>query len=336
MTPRSTHTDLILLAPMEGVMDWRMRDLVTGYGGYDLCVSEFIRVVDQLLPRRTYERLCPELTRGSRTGAGTPMRVQLLGQSPEHMAENAARAVAMGSPGIDLNFGCPAKTVNRHKGGAALLATPHLIHDIVSAVRARLGPDVPVTAKMRLGCEDAALAIDNAQAIETAGAAWLVVHGRTRAQGYRPPVDWEAIGRVADAVSLRVIANGDINNPEDYHRVRDVSGCRDVMVGRGVLATPNLACVLRGDSAPLPWSDIVEALLHYASYPQSKAADHYLTGRLKQWLKNLVPHYPEADALFTRIRQQRAATPVLQCIQESRARTADVDQTVSFSRANLS
>lgn len=317
-------------------MDWRMRDLVTAYGGYDLCVSEFIRVVDQLLPRRTYERLCPELTRNSTTGAGTPMRVQLLGQSPEHMAENAARAVSMGSPGVDLNFGCPAKTVNRHKGGAALLATPHLIHDIVCAVRARLDPGVPVTAKMRLGCEDAGLAIDNAHAIESAGATWLVVHGRTRAQGYRPPVDWEGIGRVADAVSMRVIANGDINSPADYRRVRAISGCRDVMVGRGVLATPNLATVLRGDSATLRWLDIADALLHYATYPQSKPADHYLTGRLKQWLKHLVPHYPEADALFTRIRQERAAAPVLQCVRESRALAGDADQTVSFSRTNVS
>ncbi|MEM6986589.1 MAG: tRNA-dihydrouridine synthase [Pseudomonadota bacterium] len=317
MSTQPIEPPLILLAPMEGVMDWRMRDLVTGYGGYDLCVSEFIRVVDQLLPKRTYERLCPELATGSTTGYGTPMRVQLLGQSPEHMAENAVRAVDMGSPGVDLNFGCPAKTVNRHNGGAALLATPAVIHDIVATVRARLPKHVPVTAKMRLGCDDASLAIENASAIADAGADWLVVHGRTRAQGYRPPVDWEAIGRVADAVSVRVIANGDINTLDDYQRVKSVSGCRDVMVGRGVLATPNLAQVLRRAQSPMPWTDIAGALLHYASYPQSKTADRYLTGRLKQWLKNLVPHYPQAEQLFAQIRRQRDAQPVLQCIRDS-------------------
>ncbi len=308
---------LILLAPMEGVMDWRMRDLVTSYGGYDLCVSEFIRVVDQLLPVRTFERLCPELQRGSATSSGTPMRVQLLGQSPEYMAANAERAIALGSPGIDLNFGCPAKTVNRHHGGAALLATPHCIHDIVRRVREAVPDTLPVTAKMRLGCDDASLAIDNASAIADAGADWLVVHGRTRAQGYRPPVDWESIGKVVQAARIRVIANGDINTPEDYARCRDITGCDDVMVGRGVLATPNLANVLRGHASPLPWSDIAAALLRYADYDQFKKADHYLTGRLKQWLKNLVPHYPEAEALFVQIRTQRAAEPVLHCIKLS-------------------
>ncbi len=298
-------------------MDWRMRDLVTAYGGFDLCVSEFIRVVDQLLPHRTFERLCPELARGSQTHCGTPMRVQLLGQSPEHMAANALRAVSLGSPGIDLNFGCPAKTVNRHHGGAALLATPNLIHDIVRAVRDAVPAGHPVTAKMRLGCDDAALAVDNATAIAEAGASWLVVHGRTRAQGYRPPVDWEAIGRVADSVTLQVIANGDINSPDDYNRCRAISGCEDVMVGRGVLATPNLARVLRGHASPLPWSDITNALLRYADYDQAKKADHYLTGRLKQWLKNLVPHYPEAAQLFTLIRTERATAPVLDSIRSS-------------------
>lgn len=298
-------------------MDWRMRDLVTGYGGYDLCVSEFVRVVDQLLPVRTFERLCPELSRGGMTGNGTPMRVQLLGQSPEHMAANAARAVELGSPGVDLNFGCPAKTVNRHNGGAALLTTPDLIHDIVSAVRHAVPDSKPVTAKMRLGCDDNTLAVDNAQAIESAGAGWLVVHGRTRAQGYRPPVDWEAIGKVANSVNIRVIANGDINTREDYQRVQAITGCKDVMVGRGVLATPNLAQVLRCSASPMPWDAIADALLRYAEYPQFKSADHYLTGRLKQWLKNLVPHYKEAELLFATIRTQRAVSPVLQQIRDS-------------------
>lgn len=301
-------------------MDWRMRDLVTSYGGYDLCVSEFIRVVTQLLPEKTFRRLCPELSASGATSAGTPMRVQLLGQSPEHMARNAARAVELGSPGVDLNFGCPAKTVNRHKGGAALLETPDTIYEIVREVRASLPDTVPVTAKMRLGCEDAARAIDNATAIEAAGADWLVVHGRTRAQGYRPPVDWEAIGRVADAVKVRVVANGDINTVEDYNRMQSVSGCRDVMIGRGVLATPNLAQVLRGHQSPMSWPDIAEALLRYADYPQVKSADHYLTGRIKQWLKNLVPHYPEAASVFAQIRRERATQPVLRCIRTSIAR----------------
>ena len=126
----------IVLAPMEGVVDHLMREMLTEIGGFDLCITEFVRVVDQLLPRRVFTRLCPELLQGGKTLAGTPVRVQLLGQEPNWLAENAARAVELGSPGIDLNFGCPAKTVNKSKGGAVLLRETEQLYRIVSAVRA--------------------------------------------------------------------------------------------------------------------------------------------------------------------------------------------------------
>ena len=141
----------ILLAPMEGLADDVLRGVLTAIGGYDWGICEFVRVSGSVLPARTWQRICPELRNGGRTAAGTPMRVQLLGSDPHFMAENARRLVTLNPAGIDLNFGCPAPTVNRHRGGAALLGEPELLHAIASAVRAAVPVDIPFTAKMRLG-----------------------------------------------------------------------------------------------------------------------------------------------------------------------------------------
>ena len=109
----------VLLAPMEGVLDSLVRELLTEVNDYDLCVTEFLRVVDMLLPVKSFFRLCPELHNQSRTSSGTLVRIQLLGQYPEWLAENAARAVELGSYGVDLNCGCPSKLVNGALGGTA-------------------------------------------------------------------------------------------------------------------------------------------------------------------------------------------------------------------------
>src|SRR5690606_7933725 len=112
---------MLLLAPMEGLLDATLRDVLTRTGGVDRCVSEFIRVTDTLLPERVFTRVVPELLHGGRTRAGVPVRPQLLGSDPVCLAENAVRLATLNPPGIDLNFGCPAKTVNNSRGGAVLL-----------------------------------------------------------------------------------------------------------------------------------------------------------------------------------------------------------------------
>ena len=141
----------LILAPMEGLADVHLRRLITAQGGFDWSVSEFVRVVDQLYPARVFYNMCPELRNGGCTDSGTPVRVQLLGSEPEAMAANAVRAVALGSFGIDINFGCPSRTVNRRKGGAVMLQEPESLYRVVSAVRAAVPADVVVSAKMRLG-----------------------------------------------------------------------------------------------------------------------------------------------------------------------------------------
>jgi tRNA-dihydrouridine synthase C len=154
----------LLLAPMEGLVDFVLRDILTRVGGIDRCVSEFIRVSGTLLPERAFLRIVPELRNGGRTPAGVPVRAQLLGSDPGCLADNAARLAALGPAGIDLNFGCPAKTVNRHRGGAVLLDEPELVHAIVAAVRRAVPAPMPVSAKMRLGYNDSARMLDCAHA----------------------------------------------------------------------------------------------------------------------------------------------------------------------------
>lgn len=185
-----------------------------------------------------------ELRHGCRTRNGTPVHIQFLGNNPEMMAYNAAKAARLGALGVDLNFGCPAKCVVRHKGGAILLKEPELIHKIVSTVRKAVPDEVPVTAKMRLGYLDSDLALDNALAIESAGASSLVVHARNKLQGYKPPAHWQELVQLREALSIPLVANGDIFNVEDAQRCREVSGCQDIMIGRGILRDPDLPAAI--------------------------------------------------------------------------------------------
>lgn len=208
---------------MEGLVDDVMRDVLTEIGGIDWCVTEFIRVTNALLPAKTFHRLAPELQQQSKTRAGTPVRLQLLGSDPACLADNAVRAAELGAPVIDLNFGCPAPTVNRHRGGAVLLKEPQTLYEIVTAVRAAVPADIPVTAKMRLGYEDTSLTLDCARAINAAGAAELTVHARTKVEGYKPPAHWEWFARIKEVIDIPLIANGEVWTLEDYCNIREVS-----------------------------------------------------------------------------------------------------------------
>ncbi len=304
-------SDRIVLAPMEGVVDRAMRELLTNIGGIDLCVTEFIRVTDRLLPDWIFFKDCPELNHASRTPIGTPVLVQLLGGQPEPMADNARRAIELGAFGIDLNFGCPAKTVNRHDGGAALLKNPHRVHDVVCAVRKAVPDHFSVSAKVRLGFSDKSLAEEIALAAESGGASWLTVHARTRDEGYRPPAHWEYIARMREASRLLVIANGEIWTKDDYHRAREISGCRHVMIGRPLMSDPSLAREIKHDVAPASWKEICEWLARFADLSQADRGSHYAVCRIKQWLKSLGRRHPQAVELFDAIKRYEVLEPIL-------------------------
>ena len=297
----------ILLAPMEGLLDHPLREVLSAVGGFDRCVTEFIRITDQLLPERVFLRVMPELRNGSRTRAGTPVRAQLLGSDPPCLADNAARLAELGAEGIDLNFGCPAAVVNRHRGGAVLLDEPDLLQDIVAAVRRAVPAHVPVSAKMRLGHRDADGRIAAAQALAAGGACELVVHARTKLQGYRPPAFWHQVADIRAAVPVPVIANGEIWTVADAQRARAESGCHGLMLGRGAVADPGLARDIRtADGAvphPVTWADLQPGLRRFWALVALQAAPRHRAGRLKQWLNLLRRRHPEAQVAFDRVRK---------------------------------
>ena len=302
----------ITLAPMEGVVDHLMRDMLTQVGGFDLCVTEFLRIVDQLMPKRVFYRLCPELHHQGFTPNGVPVKIQLLGQHADWLAENAFRAAELGSHGIDLNFGCPAKTVNKSKGGAVLLREPETIYKIVRAVRLAVPKEQTVSAKMRLGFDDTSLAIANAQAIADAGADSLVIHARTKVDGYKPPAYWDWIAKIKQHVDIPIVANGEIWNEKDARSCQQQSQCENIMLGRGVLAMPNLAQVIKSTELYMPWEQVKNLLVQYSGYELFGDKGKYYPNRVKQWLGYLSRQYPEAKALFIRIRALKNADDILQ------------------------
>lgn len=294
----------IVLAPMEGLVDDIMRDVLTQIGGIDWCVTEFIRVTSSVLPSRTFYRLAPELRHGAKTRSGTPVRIQLLGSDPDFLAANACKAARLGAAAIDLNFGCPAPTVNRHRGGAILLTDTQALSQIVSSVRKAVPSDVLVTAKMRLGYEDTTLTLANAQAIAEAGADELTVHARTKVEGYRPPAHWDWLARIRESVDIPVIANGEVWNTNDYHAIRRISGCDTVMIGRGLVSAPDLALQIKGlAQQPASWHEVRDWVADLAHQCHLRAPDNsYAISRAKQWLKLLRRNHPEADILFNKIK----------------------------------
>ncbi len=296
MNHSDTEKINLFLAPMEGVTDWVMRDLLTALGGIDQCVTEFLRVTDTIYPDSVFYKNCPELKTKSKTRSGTPVFIQLLGGQSEPLALNAQRAVQLGALGIDLNFGCPAKTVNRHDGGASLLKCTDRIFNIVKTVRDAIPKNIPVTVKIRLGFDDPAQCLDNAVAITEAGATWLTVHCRTKTDGYRPPAYWEWIAKIKEVTKIKIIANGEIWTVDDFKKCKDVTGCTDFMIGRGALRNPYVFSEIQNlNSAEQTTSDFnsdeknknLKLIPGFYQACVLFKSESFAIARTKQWLNQL-------------------------------------------------
>ena len=304
----------IILAPMEGVVDYEMRDVLTRIGGYDRCVTAFVRVTDQLLPDKVYLRFAPELARGGVTPAGVPVYLQLLGGSPRYMGLNAARAQKLSPPGIDINFGCPSKTVNRSDGGSVLLREPTRVGDIVASVRQAVDPAIPVTAKIRLGFSNSDFLSEVVGRIVEAGANEVCIHARTREDGYKPPAYWSVVKAVAERTPIPIIINGEIWSVADALRAREESGCTDIMLGRGGLTYPDLALQVKATDQQvsieaLSWPAVLEMMLVYL-HRSENAHPRFVSNRSKQWLVFLQRRYSGAADLFHRIKRMKEADQV--------------------------
>ncbi len=321
----------LVLAPMDGVTDALMRGFFTARVPFTYCVSEFVRVSGLVPPAHVFRKEIPELVGGATTESGVPVGVQLLGGDPERLAESAQRAAGLGASVIDLNFGCPAPTVNRHDGGATLLRFPDRIEAIVSAVRQAVPPHIPVSAKLRLGWDDPNAIHVNAERAVRGGASWITIHGRTKMQGYTPPAYWKPIGEVKRNVAVPVVANGEIWCIDDLKRCQDESGCIHFMLGRGALANPLLVheCAEYlgiGRTPPLSvlgrrgfvlWRGLIDDLVRASR--DAAEADRRTLARVKQWL-NYAHHRRVIDWFdqVKRARDSRELATALDAIGASR------------------
>lgn len=308
----------VILGPMEGVLDHLMREMLTDINDYDLCVTEFIRIIDRLLPNSVFYRLCPELHNGGKTAAGTPVRVQLLGQEPQWMAENAYRAITLGSAGIDINFGCPAKSVNKSRGGAVLLKDPESIYQIVKAVRGAVHPTKPLTAKVRLGWDDPSHCFEIADAVAQAGADEIVIHARTKVDGYKADaIKWDYIRQTKEKITIPIIANGEVWNYQNGQACLQATNTDSLMVCRGALNLPNLCNVVKRNEDHMTWSEVLELLLRYSQFEIKGDKGLYYPNRVKQWFAYLRHQYPEAKVLFADIRSLNKAAPIISLLQQA-------------------
>lgn len=295
------HQPALVLAPMQGLTDAPMRAVCAEAGAFTFAVSEFLRISSEVPPMRVFYRHVPELHHGGRTPNGLPVQVQLLGGHAGRMAQAAWMAYQAGAGAIDINFGCPAPTVNRHDGGAALLNHPCRIREIVAAVRDALPSHVPVSAKMRLGWDTQDAVLENADMAAEGGASWITIHGRTRVQGYTPPAYWNPIGLVRERLDIPVVANGDIWSVGDFRRCREETGCTHFMLGRGALADPRLPLLIARElriappgsdtglddtssNAPFDWVSPLQSLAAWTERIEGETTP-VLVCRLKQWLK---------------------------------------------------
>jgi tRNA-dihydrouridine synthase C len=313
---------MLALAPMEGLVDHHMRNLLTRDKGFDYCVTEFLRVTNQLLPERAFHRICPESDSGWKTPSGTPVHLQLLGNDVSAMTDNACRAIELGAPSVDVNFGCPMymrnaqKTINSGRdagskvnicgesyGGSLLLQFPDEIHHLLSSMRKAMPDHVPLTAKMRLGYEDKSLAIENAQAIESTGVQHLCIHARTKTEGYKPPAHWHYIARIKQHVKLPIIANGEIWTLEDYKTCKQESECDNIMLGRGAVANPKLARQVKRfengqDHPESEWIERLYDLLWMIEDMSINGDKTRVQGKIKQWVSFMKFRYDAANDFF--------------------------------------
>lgn len=225
--PLKSHA---VLAPMAGVSDRAYRELCVRFGAA-YCVSEMVSSKALSFNSKKSEELM-EISDLER-----PCGIQIFGDDPKCMADAAKHALENKPDIIDINMGCPAPKISSNGSGSALMKNPRLCGEIVKAVTAVT--DIPVTVKIRKGWDDDSVnAVEVAKICESAGAAAITVHGRTRQQYYEPPVDYDIIRAVRESVSVPVIANGDIDSAERAKEVMDITGCDLVMIGRATLGNP--------------------------------------------------------------------------------------------------
>lgn len=220
----------LFLAPMEGVGDRPFRKASATIGGFDFACTEFIRV-----PTNAHVKSLAKVYDKEDTYP-IPQAAQIMGSDPETMAAMAYELYSRGAPRIDINCGCPSNTVTGRGAGSSLLKEPKLLHEIARAVVKAV--PVPVSAKLRIGFSDTSLFEENIKAAEESGIQFLILHARTKEDGYKNKARIEFIAKAKTLIKIPVIGNGDINSVQDALNMLNTTGCDGLMIGRHAVGNP--------------------------------------------------------------------------------------------------
>lgn len=268
LIPKNAHgCPYLFLAPMEGVGDQCFRKAMASVGGFDECVTEFIRV-----PSNAHVVSLAKVYEADETHP-IPLAAQLMGSSPELMAAMAIEIEKRGAPRIDLNCGCPSNTVTGRGAGSSLLKTPDLLFSIASSMVKAVR--IPVTLKMRSGYENTSLFEENLLAAQESGVRFLTLHPRTKVEGYGPPANWDLIARAKELLKIPVIGNGDILTVDDALRMLAHTRCDALMIGRGSVIDPFIFHKIKAHFSKTTYLPTWELLQHFIHtyiahlYPES-------------------------------------------------------------------
>ena len=304
----------LALAPMAGVTDWAFRTICAELGA-GVTVTEMVSSRALVYRDQKSAKLL-------RKNPGSICGAQIFGNDPDTMAEGARLALEIsGCDFLDINMGCPAPKITGSGAGSRLLLDPPLCGQMVAAARKALGDDTPLTVKMRIGWDaDHLTGVEVAKQLEANGADLIAVHGRTREQMYIPPIDTAAIAAIKQAVSVPVLANGDVTTADEALTLLEATGCDGVMIGRGALGDPWLfaqvrAALLGEERPPEPTLnqrmtalrdqiyEMCEEKGEWAAMPQARSqAMHYMKGlhgaaALRRYC-SMLEHFTDVDTLI--------------------------------------
>jgi tRNA-dihydrouridine synthase C len=301
---------------MEGVGDRCFRKAMASVGGFDEGVTDFLRVpanahVKSLACQYQANEITP-----------IPLAAQIMGSDPDLLAAMAQEIEKRGAPRIDLNCGCPSKTVTGRGAGSTLLKDPAFLHENAKAIVKAVS--IPVTVKMRSGFEDISLFKENLLSAQESGISYLTLHPRTKVEGYGPPANWDLIAEAKQLLKIPVVGNGDILNVADALRMLAHTRCDALMIGRGGLINPYIFHQIRshfaGNSCQYTTEDLSRYVNVYLSYIPCDISVKTKINKLKQLMSFL---FKGSQQLFSK-RQSILTTTY-----------TDLDSFLKFSLAKL-
>ncbi len=268
----------LMLAPMEGVGDRCFRKAMATVGGFDEAIADFLRV-----PKNAHvESLA--LAYQSNELSPIPLAAQLMGSEPETIAAMGKEIEKRGAHHINLNCGCPSNTVTGRGAGSSLLKEPSSLYEVAKALVSSVS--VPVTIKMRSGFDDISLFKENLLAAEESGARYIILHPRTKVDGYGPPARWDLIAEAKSLLHIPVVGNGDILNVQDALNMLKTTRCDALMIGRGSVINPFIFHEIRahfaGTSYTPSWENLATYLDAYTAGLIPEVADRIKVNKLKQ------------------------------------------------------